>query len=184
MMDKNLQDKLFEKYPKILRLRRIEVGNGWYHIVDGLCESIQVRLDWKNQRIPKVDVTKIREKFGSMEFYHEGGDDTINGMVSAAEAISRKTCESCGAQGMQRDIGWIFTLCEGCYEDLEPSSDPKSKSDPEQLTFSFSQDYTENGVDWNVTPQGEQIGYLDVAIEGQEDDYEEEIELYKTWGGD
>ena len=39
-------------------------------------------------------------------------------------------------------------------------------------------------MDWLSTPQGEQIGYLDVAIEGQEDDYEEEIELYKTWGGD
>jgi hypothetical protein len=40
--------------------------------------------------------------------------------------------------------------------------------------------------DWEVTPYGEQIHHyhLDHAIEGQEEDYEEEIDLYKTWGGD
>ena len=38
--------------------------------------------------------------------------------------------------------------------------------------------------DWEVTPHGEQLHHLDRAIDGQEEDYEEEIDLYKTWGGD
>jgi|18_taG_2_1085343.scaffolds.fasta_scaffold34618_1 hypothetical protein len=40
--------------------------------------------------------------------------------------------------------------------------------------------------DWDCTSYGEYIpgGPLDRAIAGQESEYEEEIDLYKTYGGD
>ena len=40
--------------------------------------------------------------------------------------------------------------------------------------------------DWSCTSQGELIGagYLDQSISGQEEEYEEEIDLYTTYGGD
>ena len=40
--------------------------------------------------------------------------------------------------------------------------------------------------DWACTNQGEFAGdgYLDQSISGQEEEYEEEIDLYTTYGGD
>jgi hypothetical protein len=55
-MNKELQDKLFAKYPKIFRQKDlsmqetcmcwgISVGDGWYNLLDQLCGSIQSRVD-------------------------------------------------------------------------------------------------------------------------------------------
>jgi hypothetical protein len=57
-------------------------------------------------------VAQIKEKFGGLRFYYDGGDDVINGMVRMAEAWAGHTCEECGAPGTSRDGGWIKTLCD------------------------------------------------------------------------
>ena len=55
-MNKENQDKLFEKYPKIFRQKDlsmdqtcmcwgIECGDGWYPILDALCAEIQIRCN-------------------------------------------------------------------------------------------------------------------------------------------
>jgi hypothetical protein len=51
-MDRELQQKLFDKYPKIFRQKDLSMqetamcwgiacGNGWYDLIDALCEEIQ-----------------------------------------------------------------------------------------------------------------------------------------------
>lgn len=45
-MNKKLQDELIAKYPKIFKdLRYIECGDGWYTLIDTLCDSIQRLID-------------------------------------------------------------------------------------------------------------------------------------------
>jgi hypothetical protein len=62
--------------------------------------------------IPQVVATQVKEKFGTLRFYYDGGNDIIDGMVRMAEAMSEVTCEQCGAPGEERGGGWIVTLCD------------------------------------------------------------------------
>lgn len=64
---------------------------------------------------PKVEwihVEQIKEKFGGLRFYFQGGDKEIHGMVTMAEVWADHTCEKCGNKGKRRDGGWIRTLCD------------------------------------------------------------------------
>lgn len=106
-----------------------EHGDGWYNIIDCLCGNIQHHIDWKNgtrerllkdnphnhpipDLIPQVVAEQVKEKFGTLRFYHQGGDDYIHGLVAMAESMTGVTCEVCGAPGVQRQGGWIKTLCD------------------------------------------------------------------------
>lgn len=60
----------------------------------------------------QVEVRQVKEKFGSLRFYYDGGDEYISGLVSMAESMSGITCEECGAPGESGGNGWISTLCE------------------------------------------------------------------------
>lgn len=125
-MRDELDKQLVEKYPKIFRDRHgdmketlmcwgFEHGDGWYKIIDSLCANIQSHIDWKNQKEQKVKqvvAVQIKEKFGGLRFYYEGGDDVVDGMVRMAEAWADNTCEECGAPGHARHSGWIKTLCD------------------------------------------------------------------------
>jgi hypothetical protein len=70
---------------------------------------------WKRhkvERIPEVTAVQVKEKFGTLRFYYDGGDDYIRGLVSMAESMSAVTCEECGNLGKSRRGGWIRTLCD------------------------------------------------------------------------
>jgi len=132
-VNQDLDKKLCEKYPKIFKDRHgdpkqtlmcfgFECGDGWYSILDALCSNIQHHIDWNNQNhakgfkqykeVPQVVAVQIKEKFGGLRFYYDGGDDHISGMVRMAESWADRTCEECGGPGYARRGGWIKTLCD------------------------------------------------------------------------
>jgi len=132
-MKDELDRQLCEKYPKIFADRHapmmetamcwgFEHGDGWYQIIDSLCNNIQHHIDWNNKnfekgyvqykQVPQVVATQVKEKFGTLRFYYAGGDDYISGLVSMAESWSAVACEECGSPGTQNSRGWIKTLCE------------------------------------------------------------------------
>ena len=73
--------------------------------------------------VSQVTVDQVKEKFGTLRFYHTGGDDYIRGMITMAEAMSGSTCESCGNPGKQTGGGWIRTICEPCEIKREQERD-------------------------------------------------------------
>jgi len=106
-----------ERFPKMLggRYGGFAVGAGWYPILETLCTNIQSHIDWRVKQgkdCPQVVVEQIKEKFGGLRFYYQGGDDEISGMVRIAEAWADVVCEECGATGKRRSGGWIRTLCD------------------------------------------------------------------------
>ena len=140
-MKKELQDKLFEKYPKLYRQKDLDktqtamcwgisCGSGWYNIIDNLSATIQNRVDYLNgegqhtyRDLPdnhvKVvcEAVQVKEKFGGLCFYIYGDDDEfINGAIDLAENLSYKTCEMCGAPGATNDGGWRKTRCDNCED--------------------------------------------------------------------
>lgn len=109
--------RMEEKYPLMFSspYGGFCVDSGWWPIIESLCGNIQHYLNWKNKEsevVPQVVIAQIKEKFGGLRFYYDGGDDRIYGMVSMAEAWADKTCETCGKPGKSRNTGWIKTLCD------------------------------------------------------------------------
>lgn len=138
-MKQELDEELCAKYPKIFANRHgdmkqtlmcwgFECGDGWYKILDSLCRQIQNHIDWKNEQRDKfqqgngctqVVAMQVKEKFGGLRFYYDGGDDTIDGMVRMAESWAANTCETCGESGTMRHGGWIRTLCDRHEEERQ-----------------------------------------------------------------
>jgi hypothetical protein len=120
--------RMEEKYPKMFddTYGGFCADSGWWPIIESLCDNIQSHIDWEqktadqcaklNKPIPEVAaqvvVAQIKEKFGGLRFYYDGGDDYIRGLVSMAESWADHSCETCGGPGKKRSGGWIKTLCD------------------------------------------------------------------------
>ena len=131
-MKQELDELLCQRYPKIFVDRHgdpketlmcwgFECGDGWYNIINQLCANIQHHVDWAQEQKEKygrgngcsqVVAVQIKEKFGTLRFYTNGGDDQTYGMTRMAESMSAVTCEECGAPGKTRGRTWIYTACD------------------------------------------------------------------------
>ena len=120
-MNPELDKKLCDKYPEIFANRHgdmrttamcwgFECGDGWYHLIDQLCGCLQSYTS--GNRKAQVVATQVKEKFGTLRFYYNGGDAITEGMVWLAEHISASTCEVCGSPGVLRGTSWISTRCD------------------------------------------------------------------------
>lgn len=124
-------DELKAKFPEMYEnAYDVWVDEGWQPIIFKLSEAIQHHIKSHNQHneyirtrggnglaidvvnIPQVTVQQIKEKFGGLRFYYDGGDDHIQGLVDMAEVWASSTCEMCGKPGQSRHGGWIKTLCD------------------------------------------------------------------------
>ena len=83
-------------------------GEGWKGIVTGLCE----RLEALGR--PRLKIVQIKEKFGGLRIYVEGGNKATFALVQEAEAASSAVCERCGAPGTKTSDGRLLTLCPAC----------------------------------------------------------------------
>jgi len=68
------------------------------------------------KKICQVVASQVKEKFGTLRFYYNGGDEYIHGLAAMAEAMSARTCESCSAPATQSKGGWIKTMCQPCID--------------------------------------------------------------------
>ena len=64
-------------------------------------------------------LTQVKEKFGTLRFYYQGGDEYVHGLVSMAESMTEVTCEECGDPGQSRGDGWIHVYCNTCEAEHE-----------------------------------------------------------------
>ena len=111
-------------YPKIFsgKYGGFAVGDGWFNIINMMCRNIQHHIDWKNRDsevVPQVVAEQVKEKFGTLRFYYQGGDDYVHGLVSMAESMTEVTCEECGDPGQSRGDGWIHVYCNTCEAEHE-----------------------------------------------------------------
>lgn len=109
--------RMTEKFPKMFanKYGGFACGKGWWPLLEQLCGTIQHHIDWKEKQgnpIPQVVIEQIKEKFGTLRFYYQGGDEYISGAVSLAENLTDHLCEDCGGIGKRRNGGWIRTLCD------------------------------------------------------------------------
>jgi hypothetical protein len=125
-MSPEKEEELKSKYPHIFNQKHFyfDCGDGWYDLINTLCHGAQEHINWtvkamhnnNNKFCPQITAVQVKEKFGSLRFYYDGGDDYIRGMVSFAESMSAKTCENCGEKATVKTNGWIKNLCSPCAE--------------------------------------------------------------------
>lgn len=125
-MKKELEDKLYEKYPKLFRQKDLSMqetcmcwgictGDGWYWLIDNLCGCIQSYIN-ANEK-PQLEIVQLKEKFGELRIYTNGSNELIQGMIWLAENMSYNICENCGSTtNITHTKGYIQTLCKKCYE--------------------------------------------------------------------
>jgi len=93
-----------------------ECGDGWFKLLDKL-SAVITEID-KTEGTTTIAV-QVKEKFGGLQFYIEGGSEAVFLAIETAEEFSEKTCEWCGESGMTRGNGWIYTLCDECWKKKE-----------------------------------------------------------------
>ena len=144
-MKLELEQQLVSKYPNLLKeyggdpketcmAFGIECGDGWYHLIDTLCSTIQHQVDWINQLWPELNFScaavQVKEKYVGLRFYYEffyatdlpaeemkrleGAMDRIAGMTILAEKMSGTICENCGIKCARGEGIFPRTLCRAC----------------------------------------------------------------------
>ena len=120
-MDTELQGQLFQRYPAIFAERTlpntetsmcwgITTGNGWFHLIDGLCARLQWETDHSDA--PQVVATQVKEKFGTLRFYRRHASERQLAMIDLAYELSGRICDVCGAPGTTGRVGrMVATRC-------------------------------------------------------------------------
>jgi len=131
-------ERMEKSYPKMYAGKHggFAVGKGWYPIIERLSSNIQQHIEWKNREsevVPQVIVEQIKEKFGGLRFYYQGGDEQVAGMVRMAEAWADVACEECGGIGKRRGGGWVRTLCDQHEAERQARIEQQAKKDGLEL---------------------------------------------------
>ena len=146
--DADFFETLAKKYPALFKkspITYVGVGPGWYNIIDTLCACIYSKYNQAdrvvgyNQNKEVIDQTKlaeaialrdtaeqnlpaiiqVKEKFGTLRFYTNGGTDEDDHYIRFAESMTYVTCETCGAPGEARHNGWVKVLCDYHHNERE-----------------------------------------------------------------
>lgn len=147
-MKEELQQKLYDKYPKLFAQKELPnrlsamcygicTNDGWYNILNAMCFTIQQHIDRKqrdNPDYPQTEFTQIKEKFGGLRVYCDHADETTYAVIRMAESMANVTCEDCGKPGKNKSYrSWYITLCEGCGTEYEKKTGKvEDKADEEE----------------------------------------------------
>jgi hypothetical protein len=119
-MTDNLEQQIYEEFSELFE-DKLEYGfeceDGWFTLINSLCCQIKDYLKVNHVKKP-VRIKQIKQKFGGLRFYYNGGDECIFQMTKAAMDMSLHICEKCGSHEdvIQTQEGWVQTLCYNCIE--------------------------------------------------------------------
>lgn len=166
-MDDQEFEELAKRWPDLMQKSQqdyLGVGEGWFTLIDVLCGGLSSGISQARYQIKyamehpdakfvkpipeleaalqaKIDalptIVQIKEKFGGLRFYVDGGTTEHHNYISFAEALSNRTCEVCGAPGEHRNDGWVKTLCDAHHkerEDLRAEHQGKPKNPGPKLS--------------------------------------------------
>ncbi|MFJ2607951.1 hypothetical protein ACIO13_23695 [Streptomyces sp. NPDC087425] len=92
------------------------VGPGWYELLTEAHQELCALA-------PGYALTGLKEKFGGMRLQVDAEEcdlAALRAVIAAAEEMSERTCEFCGAPGSVRTRndwprGWRKCVCEACH---------------------------------------------------------------------
>jgi len=141
MTEQQFED-LAKRWPELFQKSgdfELSISEGWYNIFDTLCGLISYKVGVAKSRLKYAienpsakfnqslldlekavadeleklpTIVQVKEKFGGLRFYVDGGSQEVENYITFAEAMASQTCEVCGSPGERRSGGWIRTLCD------------------------------------------------------------------------
>ena len=140
-------ENLAKRWPDLFQKSgdfELSVGEGWYNIIDLLCGFLSGKVEHEKRRLKyaienptakfvepvlKIEeklaramedlptIVQVKEKYGTLRFYIDGGTPDMEYYIVFAEAMSGRTCEICGSPGESRNNGWVRVLCDKHHRD-------------------------------------------------------------------
>ena len=106
-MNPELEAKIHSAAPLLWREETcIECRDGWFDLLMDLSTALEALGE-------DIEVVQVKEKYGTLRFYINGGTAKADELISAAEARSSVTCDICGAEGtLDTSRHWRSTRCE------------------------------------------------------------------------
>lgn len=108
-------EQLLREHPLLFRNGEFfDCLDGWYVLIRELSDALEhlCARQKRHKKRPMVS-SQVKEKLGGLRFYVDHVAPGAQGLIAAAELLSRSTCEMCGAHGMVRsDSGRLTALCE------------------------------------------------------------------------
>ena len=110
---RGLQDQIAICRSLLANRDTLTVSENAYFTPERLAQ-LEGRLDEALLAIPVA--AQVKEKFGGLRFYVDGGTPKHHAYISFAEVMSHRICEDCGATKdvSQTTGGWVRTLCRAC----------------------------------------------------------------------
>ena len=167
-MKENLQEKLYETYPEIFKdkelpesescmHRGIETGDGWYDLIDMLCQKLQWQASVN--KYPQVVAEQVKQECGSFNFIfrteatEESGKfkqprtaEYLRGMVHFAESMSKMICEKCGAIGEPHGrVPRMYVRCDDCFEEVADRVNSDMRRSRKEPYFEVLEGHKEEG---------------------------------------
>ena len=110
----DLMQKLIDNHPAVFKGEWPRgpswLPAGWYPLCHDLCAEIERELTM--EELEHLQVTQVKEKWGSLHFYCSGPrDHDIDLVVRRAEEASESICMVCGEQGKKYKDGWHRVMC-------------------------------------------------------------------------
>lgn len=101
-----------ERYEDLIEWKNDKGHKPWSKdpITDEEIAAAKQKMEEERERLPVA--TQVKEKFGTLRFYVDKGDDRCYNLISFAESMSGRTCETCGKPGTWYPLGWNQTLCD------------------------------------------------------------------------
>lgn len=128
-MSPELEELLCQRHPQIFpfsqgvttsKASAFACGDGWFDLVDTLCQELQHCTDRNNA--PQLVAAQVKQKWGQLCFYPRNKVSPSQwGMIALAEAMSARICEECGKPGRKVVHGFYHTV--RCIEHMPRSSD-------------------------------------------------------------
>lgn len=114
MMKIELQNYLKKKFPLLYPDNFVfECNDGWFRIILWLSRYLEMYITQQNemsqknpqyyQPVKQVVARQIKQKFGTLRYYYEGGDKHIESIIQYTEFISGYICEE---TGNTKDVGY------------------------------------------------------------------------------
>ena len=129
---------LIEKYPNFFKLFYTRSGESFQELSEGApflsCQAwgFECGPGWKPliEKVAQaceeseVDIyaTQIKEKYGTLRIYTNGGTDEIFDLIDEVEDESEKMCEVCGEAGQVVGTGWLKCRCQKCLDEEDGRS--------------------------------------------------------------
>lgn len=98
-------EALRAKHPGVFDCE-MSVGAGWADLITATCNWIFVSGE-------TLRFEQIKEKFGTLRLYYDGGGEIARDVTTTAESVAAAyICDVCGAPGHFVDSGWMRTRCD------------------------------------------------------------------------